>query len=121
MPSPPPHDDFDGIKLEGYIEPTGPIELSVCWSCQKQFPVDRLVCLGGDCILPVCNHCWDQMSVADRLKQAQSLTTFSEGNESRAAIRKLLNALADHIRHCIESGKEDDDNGDFSWLTGRRN
>lgn len=69
MPTPPPHDDFDGITLKGYNELTGPQELQVCWSCQKLFPVGRLVCLGGECALPVCKHCWDQMPVAGSLKQ----------------------------------------------------
>lgn len=112
----PPADNFDGIKLDNYVEPTGPQDLSVCWSCQKHFPVDRLVCLGGECVLPVCTHCWGLMPVADRLTAAKSLSVFGEENLNRISIRNLLDNLAKYVKEYAG------DNGDdLSWLTGRRN
>lgn len=121
----PPADDFDGIPLEGYVAPTGPVgPVSLCWSCQDSKPLSRLVALGADCLLPCCLACWGKMSVADRLKIARELATYTLQNEANEALRDAMTAISVKLRAIdpeLHGGDDDGPPGQFDWLTGRRN
>ncbi len=120
----PKDDDFDGIPLEGYQPPTGEIEWAHCWSCQDSKPLNRMAVLGVECTLPCCLTCWEKMPVADRLKVARELATYTETNAANRALADAMSIFAAKIREVDATlhGKDDDDPpGQFDWLTGRRN
>lgn len=111
------NDDFDGIPLEGYVPPSGPPgPMVLCWSCQNSKPLNRTVSLSDECILPCCMTCWEKMPVADRLKVAGELATYTARNEANEALRDLSRLILKKIQEA-EGGSGDD----YSWLTGRRN
>lgn len=107
-------DQDDGIPLTNYVAPRrqmpGSLQACSCLSCQHPvFPETRVVLDGR--AFDVCQYCWDQLTVAQRIELSQKLLGAPD-------LREVLHAAAsilERIGQAMDRETSTDDRGDQVW------
>lgn len=82
-----------------------------CWSCQCGLTSDNYVYLDGTVVIPACKECWQNLTVEQRMKIAQSFADRQDGGWVEAVTTVFRSAL----------GRFVEEKGGLDWFRGRGN